>query len=120
MQRTSHILLVVLVLASVLTACSAQPTQTPPIVSPTQILDSGQGITSGDPPVGEAAVPRISIEEAKAALDNGEAIMVDVRSPAAYEASHIVGAVSVPLGEIERSPLDLPLDENQWIITYCT
>ena len=62
----------------------------------------------------------MSIEEARAALENGTAVIVDVRSPDAYETSHIAGAISVPLGEIERNPTGLSLEKDQWIITYCT
>jgi 3-mercaptopyruvate sulfurtransferase SseA len=71
-------------------------------------------------PASEAAVPRVSLEETLAALESGEAIVVDVRGPEAYQASHIAGAISVPLGEIETNPNGLDLDKDQWIITYCT
>ncbi len=37
------------------------------------------------------------LDQAKAAFDSGAAIIVDVRSPQAYEASHIKGAISIPL-----------------------
>lgn len=53
-------------------------------------------------------------------MESGEAVLVDVRAPGAFEASHIPSAVSVPLGAIERDLTDLPLDQDQWIITYCT
>jgi rhodanese-related sulfurtransferase len=62
----------------------------------------------------------VSVEEARAALDSGAAVIVDVRNPTAYEASHIAGALSIPLGEIESNLTSLTLDKEQWIITYCT
>lgn len=65
-------------------------------------------------------MPRVSLEAAKAALDSGAAILVDVRSPNAFEASHAVGAISVPLSTIERDLTEVPLKKDQWIITYCT
>jgi rhodanese-related sulfurtransferase len=65
-------------------------------------------------------VPRLSIEEAKAALESGAAVMVDVRRPAGYEKSHVTGSISIPLEEIERDLTSLTLDKDQWIITYCT
>jgi rhodanese-related sulfurtransferase len=65
-------------------------------------------------------VPRISPEEAQAALESGAAVIVDVRSSEAFEASHVAGAISVPLGAIERDLANVPLDKDQWIITYCT
>lgn len=71
-------------------------------------------------PQTEADVPRISVEDAKAALDGGEAVIVDVRSAESYAAGHAAGAISVPLTEIEANPAGLGLDKEQWIITYCT
>jgi rhodanese-related sulfurtransferase len=55
-----------------------------------------------------------------AAVQSGEAVIVDVRSLQAFQASHIPGAVSIPLAEIETSPAGLNLDKSKWIITYCT
>jgi phage shock protein E len=63
-------------------------------------------------------VERISLEESKAAFDSDSALFLDVRSEAAYEASHIPGAVSIPLQFLE--PRISELDPDQWIITYCT
>lgn len=63
-------------------------------------------------------ISRVSLEDAKAALDAGTAIFVDVRGAEAYQASHIAGAVNIPLGELD-SRLD-ELEKAQWIITYCT
>ena len=62
----------------------------------------------------------MTVEEAKIALDSGSAILVDVRRSDFFEESHIAGAISVPLGDIEQDPTDLTLDKEQWIITYCT
>lgn len=72
----------------------------------------------GEPQVSERDAPRISLEETKAAFDSRAAVFVDVRSEAAYAESHIPGALSIPLAELE-SRLD-ELNPNQWIITYCT
>lgn len=63
-------------------------------------------------------VQRISLEESKAAFDNGTALFLDVRSQSSYAASHIPGALSIPLIELE--PRIDELDPDQWIITYCT
>ena len=119
MQRTKHILLILLVV-SILSACSAQPTQAQPPSAPTTVLGPALPQSSGDLPQTEAEVPRVSLEEAKLALDRGAAILVDVRSPDAFEASHIAGAISVPLGAIEIDLAEVPLNKDQWIITYCT
>jgi hypothetical protein len=120
MQRLRPIPFVILMAATILSGCSAQLTQETPAAEPTPVAPSGNPLTSGDLPLTEADVPRMSIETAKVAREGGAAIMVDVRSPSAFEASHIAGAVSVPLGEIERNPTGLTLAKDDWIITYCT
>ena len=86
----------------------------------TLALASCSSTASTQAPVTEAEVPRVSLEEALTAIQSGEAVVVDVRSAEAYAASHIAGAISVPLDEIESNPAGLDLDKDQWIITYCT
>lgn len=63
-------------------------------------------------------IPRITIEEAKSALETGAALVVDVRSAEAYAGGHIAGAINIPLAELETRIVEL--DPNLWIITYCT
>jgi len=63
-------------------------------------------------------VQRVTLEESKAAFDSSAAVFLDVRSADAYATSHISGALSIPLAELEAR-ID-ELDPNQWIITYCT
>lgn len=63
-------------------------------------------------------IQRVTLEESLAALKSGEAIFLDVRSASSYAASHIPGAISIPLAELQ--PRIGELDQNQWIITYCT
>lgn len=72
---------------------------------------SAQGIEDNFP-----NIERVSVQDARAAYDQGSAVFVDVRTPEEYDQGRIVGAVSIPL-------LDLPnrigeLDPNAWIITY--
>ena len=63
-------------------------------------------------------VPRLTASEAISALEQDGAILLDVRQASQYELSHIKGALSIPLGEIEAY---LPgLDKKAWYITYCT
>ena len=75
---------------------------------------------SSNIPVSDAEVPRVSVADAAAAIKSGEAIVVDVRGPEAYQASHIPGALSISLGDIMMNPTGLKLDKDKWIITYCT
>lgn len=63
-------------------------------------------------------IPRVSLEEAKAAFDSQEAVFIDVRDLAAYQENHIPGALSIPITELEGRISELNPDD--WIITYCT
>jgi 3-mercaptopyruvate sulfurtransferase SseA len=126
LKRKTNILFAVTILAFAVQACSASAPTTGPTIAPTQKLVATQIIepVSTQPqvnlPESEAAVPRVSVEEAKAAFDSGAAIIVDVRSAEAYAASHVPGAINIQLGEFEINPTGLELDKDQWIITYCT
>ena len=110
MQKTKIIFAIFFTIVVTL-ACNALlplPTQES---APTQIIDLPQT---------EAAVPRVTVEEAKTALDSGAAVIVDVRSQSAYDTSHIAGSLFIPLGAFETDIANLELDKEQWIITYCT
>jgi 3-mercaptopyruvate sulfurtransferase SseA len=63
-------------------------------------------------------IQRVSLEDAKAALDANTAVFVDVRGDSLYAESHIPGALSIPLTDLENH-LD-ELNPADWIITYCT
>ena len=71
-------------------------------------------------PQTEDAVPRVTVEQAKAAVDSGAAVIVDVRSQQAYETSRVAGALFIPLEDFENNIANLDLSKEQWIITYCT
>ncbi len=101
----------ILVLAAL--ACNAT---LPQAATPTAITIPTQA--NSQTQLTEAGVPRISVQEAKAALDSEQAILVDVRSADSYIASHAAGAISIPLENFENN--NISLDKNQWIITYCT
>ena len=65
-----------------------------------------------------ADVDRIEAAEAKKLVDKGEAIMVDVRSRAAWDLGHVQGAWHIPGEELSARLAQLP--KNKLIITYCT
>jgi rhodanese-related sulfurtransferase len=103
-----------LLLALTISACSAStPTEMAVIVAPTRSLAEGF-------PQTEADIPRVTVDEALAALNSGAAVIVDVRATQSFVAQHIAGALSIPLTRIEDNPKSVTLDKNQWIITYCT
>jgi 3-mercaptopyruvate sulfurtransferase SseA len=63
-------------------------------------------------------IQRVTLEEAKTALDEGKAVFLDVRGPAAFEAGRIPGSLLIPVNEMETRWNEL--DPEDWIITYCT
>lgn len=65
-----------------------------------------------------ATAPRISVADARKALDAGKAVLVDVRSADSYKQEHAKGALSLPTHEIATRLSELPKDKQ--IITYCT
>lgn len=110
--------IVLLVLIFVMQACSpATPTEQPQL--PVTVIVEPTSSSQTTPIVTEAEVPRISLEEARAAMESGAAILIDVRSKEAYDASHVAGAISIPLWTIESDPNGLNVAKDQWIITYC-
>ena len=50
-------------------------------------------------------------------LGAGEVTVLDVRPPDEYAAGHIPGAISMPVGEIERRFTELPSDGE--VVVYC-
>jgi rhodanese-related sulfurtransferase len=62
-------------------------------------------------------VRRVTIPELQAALEKGEAVVVDVRGSVEFKLGHIKGARNVPLGLIPQQIKDLPRD--RLIVTYC-
>ena len=108
------------VLMVLLASCAPAAATQPPASSTVPVtIEPAPTLVSGAPQT-EADVPRVSVEDAAAAIQSGEAIAVDVRSAQGYQASHISGALSIPLADIELNPSGVDLDKDQWIITYCT
>jgi 3-mercaptopyruvate sulfurtransferase SseA len=63
-------------------------------------------------------IQRVSLEEAKAALDANTAVFLDVRDAGSYAESHVQGALSIPLADLGDRLGEL--NSVVWIITYCT
>ena len=62
-------------------------------------------------------VPRVPLEEAKAAYFDHSAVFVDVRSAGEYQYGHIPGSINIFFPTIEQHLSEL--DKQKWIITYC-
>ena len=63
-------------------------------------------------------VPRVSLQETQQRLEQGQAVLVDVRDKARYDAAHAAGAISIPEAEMAARLNQLPQDKE--IILYCT
>lgn len=61
---------------------------------------------------------RVTIEELEAMLQDGTAIVIDVRTQAAYDQGHIPGSRLIPSNEILNHINELPRDKM--IVTYCS
>jgi 3-mercaptopyruvate sulfurtransferase SseA len=93
---------ILLVLAGLAYVVLNQPAK--PLVTPT--------------PASVSQVQRVSLEDAKAAFDAKKAIFIDVRDSGSFNQAHILGAVLIPVSDLE-SRMD-ELDPKSWIIPYCT
>ena len=77
--------------------------------------------------IGEALaeVASISVDEALALVDGGDAVFVDVRERAEHDAGAIVGAVAAPRGFLEfiadpTSPMhNAALSSGKRLVIYC-
>jgi 3-mercaptopyruvate sulfurtransferase SseA len=68
------------------------------------------------PPADDAR--RITPAELKAALASNSAVLIDVRTEAAYKDGHIKGARLIPFADILAHVDELPRDKT--IVTYCS
>ncbi|MFP8488960.1 ArsR/SmtB family transcription factor [Gracilimonas sp. Q87] len=59
----------------------------------------------------------ITTEELKKRLNEGNALLIDVRPGQEYDAGHITSSLSVPKDELHRRIKDLPKDKE--IVAYC-
>jgi hypothetical protein len=92
-----------------------------------QVVQSSAGGSAAVFPTQAAAIPadipepgieRISVADARAALNASAAVFLDVRDPVTFQTGHIPGAINIPINELEARVGEL--DPAQWIITYCT
>lgn len=59
----------------------------------------------------------ITLSELKERMDKGEVLLLDVRPKEEYEKSHIPGAVSIPIEELEDKLSSLPANFD--VVAYC-
>ena len=85
-------------------------------------LGSGEQVASefkpSPPAVPIDGVRRITVDELRAALGKGEAVVLDVRPQSQYKAGHIQGTLWIPDNEINDRFSEVPRD--RLIATYCS
>ncbi len=78
--------------------------------------------TASEPAAQEPEAQRISVDQAFAKVQAGQAVLVDVRGEQSFQRMHATGALLIPLDEIESQPraaaAKIPADKQP--ILYCT
>jgi rhodanese-related sulfurtransferase len=69
------------------------------------------------PPAADGA-RRVTVAELKDLLARNEAVVIDVRNQASYDAGHVRGAKLIPEAEVVNHIDELP--KNKLIVTYCS
>jgi hypothetical protein len=99
---------------------AAVRTSTPTLApNPTKVVEAtdiprpmGSPAPTADPAKTDpSSIPRIGVQEAKAQVEAGEALLVDVRSRASFDHQHIAGALSMPSNEVAARCGELPADK---------
>jgi rhodanese-related sulfurtransferase len=55
---------------------------------------------------------RVSLDEAKAMLDKGDAVVIDVRRPDEWADGHVAGAIHIPVDDVLARIDELPADKD--------
>ena len=61
--------------------------------------------------------PRVTVSELKEMVDQGKAVVVDVRDRVSFATEHIPGSINIPFQETASRIGELPRDKM--IVTYC-
>lgn len=94
--------------------------EAPVAVSNTSAAPTPAPIKEAAVPTGASlkAIPRIDATTLRDRMARGEVVVIDVRDIDSYTASHIAGAMHIPLSRIEG---EIPyLKGSKPIVTYCT
>ena len=112
MRLSISVFAMALVALGVLTACNSAEWKNARI-SPVAPAPTA---TTASPPSDGAR--RVTVAELKDLLDKNEAIVIDVRNEASYNAGHVRGAKLIPEADILKHIDELP--RNKLIVTYCS
>jgi Rhodanese-like domain len=66
-------------------------------------------------------IPNLTVEQVKNKMENGSIfVLIDVRSKADYDKSHIVGAVSIPIQELDTRYTEISQESEIIVYGACT
>jgi rhodanese-related sulfurtransferase len=102
-----------LVASAVFVAACQNQQAAPQANANTPVVANGQTL-----PTAPEGTAKITVAEAKKAVDSGQAVMVDVREEPAYRQEHIKGAIHLPAPQTGSRIQELPKDKL--LITYCS
>jgi hypothetical protein len=88
------------------------------IVSQAQRPSGQASQNSGTPAPPADTARRITAADAHKLFEQGDILVIDVRTEVAYKESHIKGAILIPVNEVAAKANELPRDKT--IVTYCT
>ena len=108
-MRLISFLAVVVLTVIVLTACNSAEQKLGKISS---------AAPASNVPTPADGVRRVTVAELKEMLANNEAVVIDVRNQASYDAGHIRGSRLIPEAEVKNHSEELPKDKL--IVTYCS
>lgn len=118
-QRNLGILLAGVLIT--LSACSAQPPapQADDATPPPSQAGGTDAVAPQDPPEEDNTVQTLTPEEAKARMEEGGVIILDVRTQEEYNEAHIPGAILAPNESISEEASAILPDKDAPVLVYC-
>lgn len=108
---------VVLAIAGTIAGCSRDRLTANTAGNSNRTVTTNDRTTNAAPPP-QDNVRRVTIAELRDMLDQGKAVVVDVRGDNAYNVEHIKGALDIPENQLSSRAGELPKDKL--IVTYCS
>lgn len=120
MQKKITLILAIITATLTLAACAVSPATTTAGESATaDIAISQTATTAGESAAATVAYIKITATEAKALMDQGNVIVLDVRSQDEYDDGHIADAIRLEYGEFPDKLASVLPDKDAAILVYC-
>jgi rhodanese-related sulfurtransferase len=119
MSRSLKYLIIVFAAGLPLLASACSATESGPATAAANSASSAPAKQPAAQQSADSQVPRITVDQLKQLVADGQAVIVDVRDVNAYNHKHIKGSISLPLEKISAGEhKNLPRDKH--IVTYCS